>query len=256
MKVSGTISSTVTLESVPDTFIGLDYSPWPAFRASIGFTQRGCRLSCKFCVVPGKEGKPRSVQTVTDIWRGSPYPKHLHLLDNDFFGQPEWRERIEEIRTGEFKVCFNQGINVRAMTPEVAEALASINYRDDQFSQRRLYTAWDNLKDEQTFFTGVALLEKAGVPPSHLMAYMLIGFAKGETWGRIHHRFQRMAEKGIRPYPMVMDPPVNGLDRQQLKRFQRWAVTGLYRAFPFSEYDANRKGSKEPLPDLFSGEAA
>jgi hypothetical protein len=37
-------------------------------------------------VVPRKEGKPRSVNTIADIWRGKPWPKHLHLLDNDFFG--------------------------------------------------------------------------------------------------------------------------------------------------------------------------
>ena len=34
------------------------------FTGSIGFTQRGCRLKCGFCVVPKKEGKPRSVNTI------------------------------------------------------------------------------------------------------------------------------------------------------------------------------------------------
>src|SRR6266436_1647510 len=36
-----------------------DYSLYPKFTGSLGFTQRGCRLSCKFCVVPIKEGKNR-----------------------------------------------------------------------------------------------------------------------------------------------------------------------------------------------------
>src|SRR5262249_54420657 len=65
----------------------LDYSIYDGFDASIGFTQRGCRLRCGFCVVPKKEGKPRSVNSVHQIWRGDPWPRHLHLLDNDFFGQ-------------------------------------------------------------------------------------------------------------------------------------------------------------------------
>jgi hypothetical protein len=87
-----------------------DYSIYDGFNASIGFTQRGCRLKCGFCVVPKKEGKPRSVNTIADIWRGEPYPRHLHLLDNDFFGQPheQWQARIDEIRNGNFKVCFNK----------------------------------------------------------------------------------------------------------------------------------------------------
>ena len=51
-----------------------DYSIYPGFTASIGFTQRGCRLKCGFCVVPKKEGKPRSVNTIADIWRGATLP--------------------------------------------------------------------------------------------------------------------------------------------------------------------------------------
>jgi hypothetical protein len=238
---TGTTALT-TVEQIIGGFDGLDYLPWPEFKASIGFTQRGCRLSCKFCVVPAKEGKPQSVATVADIWRGEPWPKHLHLLDNDFFGQPKWRERIAEIRDGAFKVCFNQGINVRAVTDEVAEALATVQYRDMKFSERRLYTAWDNLKDEKVFFEGVDCLERAGVPAKHLRAYMLIGFAKGETMERIERRFSAMVARGIEPFPMVYG------ENRALKKFQRWAVTGLYRAVPFAEYDANaRKGDKDPM---------
>jgi hypothetical protein len=75
------------------------------------FTQRGCRLKCGFCVVSKKQGGPRSVNRIADIWRDQGYPRHLHLLDNDFFGQPreQWQARIAEIRECSFRVCFNQG---------------------------------------------------------------------------------------------------------------------------------------------------
>jgi hypothetical protein len=226
-----------------------DYSIFPNFQPSIGFTQRGCRLDCKFCVVPNKEGKPRSVNTVADIWRGDGHPKKLHLLDNDFFGQPqaEWQARILEMRDGGFKVCLNQGINVRHLSPAAAEALATIEYRDDKFSERRLYTAWDNLKDESIFFLGVDMLETAGVPSKHLRTYMLVGFDKNETWDRIHHRFGRMVERGIEPFPMVFDCRATDPARYRaLKQFQRWAVTGLYRAVPWSDYDCNAKSGRGP----------
>ena len=232
-----------TIEPIIGDSRALDYELYPDFTASIGFTQRGCRLSCKFCVVPTKEGKPRGESTIADIWRGASLPKNLHLLDNDFFGGPAWQERIAEIRAGDFKVSFTQGINVRAMTPEVAAAIASIEYRDDGFTRRRLYTAWDNLKDEDVFFRGVDMLSAAGVPPAHLMAFMLIGFDKRETWDRIFHRFNRMVSLGIRPYPMVFDHT-----RRDLKRFQRWVVTGLYRAVKFEDYDASIK-RREPSGD-------
>lgn len=113
---------TVTLEELG---VGLrqDYSIYPGFQQSIGFTQRGCRLKCGFCVVPRKEGAVRSEQGIYDIWRGDPWPRELLLLDNDFFGQPDWRRHIQEIRDGGFKVSFNQGINARCLTEEAAEPI-------------------------------------------------------------------------------------------------------------------------------------
>lgn len=226
-----------------------DYSLYPAFEPSIGFTQRGCRLSCKFCVVPAKEGKPRSTSTIDQIWRGPGHPKKIHLLDNDFFGQDpvQWMLRINEIITGDFKVCFNQGINVRHLSPAAAHALALVQYRDDAFKERRIYTAWDNLKDEMVFFRGIEMLAQAGVPPKHVRAYMLVGFDKLETWPRIHHRFKAMTDLGIEPFPMVFDCRATDPNRyRNLKQFQRWAVTGLYRAIPFDAYNPNTKTSKYP----------
>ena len=241
---TGTTSAT-TVEQVIglDEYEHLDYAGWPDFEHSIGFTQRGCRLKCKFCVVPAKEGKNRSVNSVADLWRGPPWPKNLLLLDNDFFGQSEWRERIAEIRDGDFRVCFSQGINVRLMNDEAAEALATIKYRNTKFNRSMLYTAWDNLKDEKVFFTGVDRLERAGIPPTHLMAYMLVGFDPLETWDRIWHRFNRMVERGVMPYVMVYRQ-----SRKDLKKLQRWANLGLYRIVPFADYDANFKTSRQGLP--------
>lgn len=230
-----------TVEEVIGDERELDYSIYPDFTGSIGFTQRGCRLSCKFCVVPQKEGKNRSVRTIPEIWRGEGHPKNLHLLDNDFFGQPreQWQQRVEEIREGKFRVCLNQGINVRLIDDESAEALGGMEYRDDQFQKRTLYTAWDNLRDEGIFFTGIDRLERYGIPPKNVMAYMLIGFDILETWDRIWHRFNKMVERGIRPYPMVYDR-----SRADLLCFQRWVLTGLYRIVKWDEYRRSTKSSE------------
>lgn len=256
--VGGTgTSSTETVEQIIrsnlDDYERYDYSIYPDFTGSIGFSQRGCRLKCGFCVVPKKEGKPRPVNTIHDIWRGVEFPKHIHLLDNDFFGQPEtdWRARIAEIIDGGFRVCLNQGINTRMIDDACAEALASIPYYDDGFKVRRLYTAWDNIGDEGRFFTGVDTLEKHGIPPTHLMAYMLVGYDKRETWERLFHRFDRMVERGIRPYPMVFGErsktlPLGGSNRRiahrTLGEFQRWVIRKAYTFVDFENYDVNAKG--------------
>jgi len=237
---TGTPHKFTVEDAVGEDYERYDYSGYPEFTESIGFAARGCRLKCKFCVVPSKEGKPRSVNTIEGIWRGAGFPKKIHLLDNDFFGNPKWKERIAEIRDGGFRVCLSQGINVRLINDEAAAALATIQYRNTKFNARKLYTAWDNLGDEKVFFRGVDTLEHAGIPPKHLMAYMLVGYDPTETWERIWHRFTLMLERGIQPYPMVFDRSVSAM-----KVFQRWVLTGLYRAVPYNKYDEARPRSPE-----------
>lgn len=228
---------------VPTQFTGLDYSGYPDFTASIGYAMRGCRFKCGFCVVPKQEGKNRFNATIDQIWRGPGFPKNLHLLDNDFFGNPEWRATVESIVTGGFKVCINQGINVRLLDEEQAAAIARMKPRDDQFKRQRVYTAWDNIGDEKVFFRGVDYLEAAGVNPKVIMAYMLVGYDPRETWERLFERYSKMNARGIMPYPMVHDrfrkeKPDHW---KKLKLFQAWVITGVHKVAPFEEFRRDHK---------------
>lgn len=221
---------TRTVESVGIETTALDYSLYPRFRQSIGFTQRGCRLRCSFCVVPKKEGAMREAASVYDIWRGEGHPRELLLLDNDFFGQPNWRDRFREILGGRFKVSFNQGINARFLTDEAAEAIASMDYRDDSMKVKRIYTAWDNLKDEERLFAGLNRLVKYGVKPDHIMVYILCGYWLGETHEHREHRRKALRDFGARPYPM---PYVR---TEELVGFQRWVIGAYDKRIPWREW--------------------
>jgi hypothetical protein len=230
----------------------LDYSSYPDFTASLGFTMRGCRFKCSFCVVPRKEGRARAHGTVADIYRGAPWPRHLHLLDNDFFGGPDWRERIAEIRDGGFRVSFTQGINVRVANDKVAAAIASVNYRADDMRERRIYTAWDQIGDERVLFRGLDCLVAHGIKPDHIMVYMLVGYAAGETHEDRDHRRRRLREYGCRPYPMPF------VRTPELLAFQRWVIGAYDKGIPWerwkaAHYDPRKLGDRFSLP-LFGGE--
>ena len=224
-----------SLEDVGVTTLDQDYSIYPEFTASMGFTQRGCRLKCGFCVVPKKEGKNAHEMAISDLWRGEGHPRHLLLLDNDFFGQPGWREKANAIREGGFKVCFSQGINVRLFDQEAAEVLGTLNCRDDQFKRPRIYTAWDNRKDEKRLFDGLDLLTKvAGFKPDHVMVYMLIGYWPGETNEDRIYRQKKLRDYGCRPYPMpfVRTPELVG--------FQRWCISSCDKRVPWDVWEKAR----------------
>lgn len=206
------------LEDLGIVTLQTDYSIYPQFRQSLGFTQRGCRLKCSFCVVPQKEGKVREESTIAEIWRGEPWPREILLLDNDFFGQPNWRDRIRELRDGKFKVSFNQGVNCRCLTEEAAEAIASVNYRNDAMTRKCVYTAWDNRGDEERLFAGLNRLVKYGVKPYEITVYMLIGYWPGETHADRDYRRARLRQFGAMPYPMPYQRT------PELVGFQRWCV--------------------------------
>lgn len=198
-----------------------DYSLYPRFRQSIGYTSRGCRRRCSFCIVPQAEGAIHDVATILDVWRGHPHARELILLDNDFFGQLGWRARIRELRDGVFKVCFTQGVDLRSLTDEQARALAGTDYRNMAMRTKRIYGAWDSVGEEPSVLAGIHRLIDAGITPDHIMVYMLIGYQKNETHEHNEYRRQRLREYGVRPYPMPYRRTA------YTRGFQRW-VTGAY----------------------------
>ncbi len=179
--IGGTGWGPQRLEDVGVETRAQDYSIYPRWRRSIGFLQRGCRLKCPFCVVPAKEGSVRHEQTVGELWRGPGFPRELVVLDNDFFGNRLWPDRVAEMVAGGFKVCFSQGFNARTLSADEARAIASVDYRAGDFKTRRMYTAWDNRRDGARLFRGLQHLVDAGVKPRHIMVYMLVGYWAGET---------------------------------------------------------------------------
>jgi len=239
---SGT-GNTVTVEDiVGGSWEHADYSAYPEYDASLGYSTRGCRLHCPFCHVWKTEGKVKSVNTINELWRGPGHTRKISLLDNDFFGQPvkQWMARVDEIVNGNFRICLSQGINLRKLNADEAAALATLQYRDISFRERRIYTALDDITHARAFFRGVDRLAAVGIPPKHLMVFMLIGF-KDEPMDRILERFDAIANAGALPYPMVYQTSATPRDERlwALRQFQRWAVTGLYRAVPWTDYIPN-----------------
>lgn len=224
-----------------DIYEKFDYSIYPNFKNSIGFSQRGCRLRCKFCVVPKKEGKVKEVNTLSEIWRGEDYPKNILLLDNDFFGQSRWKELCNEAIENDFKVSFSQGINIRLIHKEGAEMLSQMKYYDGNFKKRTIYTAWDNKRDEKIFMRGINYLLDSGIRPDHIMVYFLCNYWEKGLTEDVWYRFNQMKDLGLKPYPMVFEKETAS---QDLKDFQRWVIRRNYFTVPFEEYNRSGKSKK------------
>lgn len=190
-----------------------DYSLYN-YPHNIGFTMRGCRLKCPFCVVPEKEGAPKHNNTIEEIWqqRGSDF---VVLLDNDFFGNPNWRECIDAIRKHNLRVNFCQGINIRNLKVEQAEALASVRFVNASGKYRQVYFAWDDPRHEKLIHKGIQRCFDAGIKPYQMAFYVLIGY-----WSTIDqdlHRVKTLTDYGCDPFVM----PFDKTDYMQ-RKFARW----------------------------------
>ena len=230
-------------KNLPDHIENLvpDYSLYN-FPHSIGFTQRGCRLRCDFCVVPEKEGKVKGVKTIDEIWtqRDSNF---VILLDNDFFGNPEWRERIEEIKEYKLRVSFNQGLNIRNLKEEQAQALASVHFTNSKGTFRQVHFAWDDARHEKLIHKGIKTCMEAGIKPYQMAFYVLIGY--NSTPEEDYHRVQILKDYGCDPYVMVY----NKKDSYQV-RFQRYVNNrAIFNSVDWQDYNSSIKNKYKATGD-------
>lgn len=99
-------------------------------RINYGFTTRGCIRKCPFCFVPEKEGHIHAVGDIYDIWDGK--SKQLTIMDNNILALPEHFEKIcNQLIKEKIRVDFNQGLDIRLLTPHLCELLSRIKLSTD-----------------------------------------------------------------------------------------------------------------------------
>jgi len=191
------------------------YTLYPKCNYHIGFTMKGCRLRCKFCCVPQKEGRPRFNSTITDLLTNPNGGNRLMLLDNDFFGTDKWRSSCETLIEMNLRVSFAQGLNIRIITDEQAAMLSRIRFQNTTFNHHYVTFAWDRYQDKQLVLNGIDRCVKSGIEPKQMQFFVLIGF--DTTFEQDMERITLLRDRGCLVYVM----PFNRADPQQAK-LARW----------------------------------
>jgi hypothetical protein len=189
--------------------------------------------------LPEKEGRARANHSIAKIWtnRGSDF---LWLLDNDFFGNPQWRERIEEIRELNLRVCFLQGLNIRIITEEQAHALASVRFRSKSGKASVCSFAWDRIRDEKWIRRGIDRLQSAGIKTWQMQFFVLIGYDTTEEEDL--HRVRMLKSLGCDPYAM----PYDKTDPYQ-KKFCRWVNhRAIFQSVEWEDYTRKKISEDDP----------
>jgi len=203
---------------------------YPDYKNHIGFSERGCRLSCEFCVVPQKDGKPGVNLSIRELLSNPKGEDRLVLLDDDFLGHPDCLDVFSELADRKIKVCFSQGLNIRTITETQANALAKVKFFNLQFKYPQVTFAWDIFKDKKLIERGFKRCIDVGIKPWQMQFFVLIGF--NSTPEEDRERVETLKSWEVDPFVMAYDKS----DYYQ-NAFQRWVNhRAIFHSVPFEEY--------------------
>lgn len=187
------------------------YDLVPEWDGSIIFSSRGCNNRCPYCAVWRIEGKLNSCkQSIKHLI----YPRHTRIIlwDNNILQSPYWEDIFDELiwfsKVKGMSVDFNQGLDARLVTGDVADKLAKM---------RLLCVRLAYDRDEMELYVEktIEMLNKRGIRKRSIFVYVLYNFDDGpESFFR---RVGNVLEWGAVVYPMRFEP---------LNTLERWKYVG------------------------------
>lgn len=214
----------------PDAIVDIGGSGWDIFKSrkdvesqypdyslydmdfSYGFSSRGCNRACSFCNVTAKEGLFHRVAHPSKFH--NPDFKKIVLIDNNILYDIPWFMEITDwILEKNLFVDFNQGLDIRLMTPEVAARIKELKL----LSMWKI--AFDDFSYETEFRQGVQMMLDAGIPPRTISAYI---YCDGES--QLDDAIERAKicrGYGINTYAMI-NMEKNKEWSSRMKAFIRW----------------------------------
>lgn len=170
-----------------------DYSLYGITDTAYGFMSRGCPRGCDFCIVGKKEGrKSHKVANLNEFWNGQP---NIEILDPNTLACNDWEDILEQLARSKAKVNFNQGVDIRLMTEEKAEAIGEVNVKTIHF-------AWDRYQDKDTILPKFEMFRrKSNIRDRELIVYVLCNF--DTTIEQDLERIYTLKDLGFSPYVML-----------------------------------------------------
>lgn len=207
-----------------------DYSIYPQIdrKTAYGFLTRGCPNHCKWCVVPKKEGNIRPYMDVEEI--AIEGRTNLILMDNNILASDYGLCQIEKIVKLKYRVDFNQALDARLVTDEIARLLAKVRWI------KRIRFGCDTQSQITECERAISLLEKHGYKGEYFLYCILMDFK--ESFNRINY-WKSKSKKIIphaQPYRSTDIP--NQLIPQWQADLARWANRKeLYRSCEFEDFE-------------------
>jgi len=195
-----------------------DYSLYPDkidHRTAYGFITRGCPNKCYWCVVPKKEGKVHPYMDVDEIAQHGERP-YLVLMDNNVLACDYGIEQIRKIVERGYHVDFNQGLDARLVTPDIADLLAKVKWI------KNIRFGCDTPKQVEECQRVVDMLNERGFRASFLFYTMLHGEMQ-ECYDRLMHWSRQGNRYNVQAQPYINLQDLSHRPPQWQKDMAHWA---------------------------------
>ncbi|MBA7657939.1 hypothetical protein ES703_65882 [subsurface metagenome] len=191
-----------------------DYSLVPEWKTSILFSSRGCIRRCRFCAAHVLEPKLVAKKSIKHLI----HPNHtkICLWDNNILGTPYWQSIFNELEELGLEVDFNQGIDARLTTEDVAYALTKLKIP-------RVRLAYDTTGVREFLSQAIKLLKANGFDGRRIIVYTLYNFK--DTPQDFLDKIRDLMEWGVVAYPMRYEP-LNSLQKNKYVS-AKWTVEQL-----------------------------
>lgn len=214
-----------------------DYSLYPSIdnKTAYGFLTRGCPNKCKWCVVPRKEGGIKPYMDVDDVAVDG--RTNLVLMDNNVLACDYGLEQIQKIIDRGYRVDFNQALDARLVTDDIAKLLAKVRWIDV------IRFGCDTPRQIEECEEAMNMIDSYRKNPAQYLMYTMIGNDFDEALNRLSHwkTFKRVRIVA-QPFRDVDNP--HQIVPQWQKDMARWAMRReIYTTCEFKDYEP-RKGFK------------
>lgn len=213
-----------------------DYSIYPNLvdnKTAYGFLTRGCPNKCAWCIVPTKEGVIRPYMDVEEI--AIEGRNRLVLMDNNVLASNYGLEQVEKIINCGYRIDFNQGLDARLVTPEVAKMLAKVKWI------RHIRFGCDTPRQIVECERAMKMIDSHLKTPHEYLLYAIITSNFNESHERIEHfRLNKRVVIQAQPFRDPQNPAAKIPKWQKDMAF--WAnQRAVYRSTDFPGFSP-RKG--------------
>lgn len=217
------------IEEIQPDYSLYPQSKWYDTKTSYGFLTRGCIRNCSWCLVRKKEGDIRKVSDIETIANGN---KRIVLMDNNFLASKDCIEELNKIIDLGYIVDFNQGLDARLVTYEIAHLLSKVKWI------RYIRFSYDTKEQLEPLLKAIENLNSCGIKNRKIFVYCLI-----RDFNESYNRIRYCEKLGIIPFAQpYRDFTQNQIIPQWQKDMARWCNDkALLKSIDFKDYKP-RKG--------------